>query len=58
MSLLNAEIQAIYARFWQATSAASDEAQTLKLKTIEYLLFNPGGQDFTKAAEMLSEIGF
>lgn len=45
-------------RFQAAVAACFDEARQIKLKTIEYLLFDPLGQDVAKASELLSEMGF
>lgn len=56
--MTNQEKQAIFDRFRKASKTALDEAQFLKFKIIADLLFTPGGQDFIKAAGLLSEIGF
>lgn len=56
--MTNEEEMAIFHRFWQMAAAVLDEAQQLKLKTIEYLLFNLRGKNVAKAAELLSEMGF
>jgi hypothetical protein len=55
---INDESRKVYARFWNAVEAELDEVKAAKLKVAMYFLFSPTGQDFIKAAEVLSEMGF